>query len=1395
MLKRATLVGLLCAAVMLVGGVRMLGAQQGKVEEVRTPADIGFIGLHGGVYEQLEPHAKTLGLKLRYFEDGAIAARVADLGSVTVLYVQHTREEDREAYRELILKARQKNPKLVIVAFQPSSGEFLRGLAGEEVISRDPEAPKYYGNTADNLRRLLVYTAGRYLGRAVKIEPPQEGQQEGLYHPDHAELFADTKSFLEWRVRKYPAGRLPEGQPRILIAVHATHLAFQQPRVVEALVRECEKQGALAAAIIDGRSKTYYEQANAFAPDAVIHTCHSSDPVPFRVELDVAHLHSIFFRKQSIDEFQTSNVGLSSSETAFHIIGQELIGGIEPQATSGTRSGGGGSEAFEPIPERVEHLVKRAMSFAKLHRMPEAEKKVAVIYYDREMGKGELMRGSSTGMHLNAPRSLVAVLEKMREHGYQISPMPSTGEEVIDWMMQRGKLVGVWAPGELDRLVTTGSPVLIPAAEYEKWYRARVPEWRRKQLEEKWGPAPGTFMVWEKKPGEKFIVVPRIDLGNVILLPQPLRGEAHGKEALNSQAHDKTTAPPHNYLATYFWLEESFKANALIHFGTHGSEFALPGKPSGLAQGDWPDVIMGGMPNFNPWIIENMVESSPVKRRAYGTLISHLPPPIVTAGLSDELATLHETIDKWELMEEGGLRDRFAAEIGRQVKASKLDNDLKLTLPADLKLDAVTIGKVNDYLHSIMEENTPVSLHVLGEPTRRDLLPAYMVNVLRAPFLNSLEVLMHGHSHGAGEGKEHSHGEGHEHDLRPLAESILKQILIEKVSPLDAVSMAVGRRVEKLPEEMEKGLKLVMKMNEDFARTTDEIDNLIAGLDGRFVPPGPGNSPICNPNAVPTGRNMYLLNPDEVPMRPSWELGKKLAEELIERHRTQHGTYPTKVGFDLRSSATFRDYGVMEGQILTLLGVEPVWDEKNLVNDVRLISREKLGRPRVDVFVAAGGWYESNLPGRLNLWDKALRLVTKEKEADNPVYANTEVLRKLLMEEGVEAKKAEVLAPARIFGRAPGRESSSGLAYTVERSGDWNNREEIARQYLAAHKFVYTEGAWGEEAAPLFDAAIQGTHTVVRSWSDYMTGPLASRYTWLHGGAFALGVEVATGKRPDYVLSDVRDPDNANLVSAEDALQREYRVRLFNRKWLEGMMKEGYSGADHMRFLVSNSFGWEVMRPGSVGSTNWGEIKSVLVDDKYDLKLKEWFERNNPYAYQDATATMLEAIRKGYWKADARTTAQLVREYAQSVAKHGLSGSLRSGGNAKLDEMVRGEVAKWSEAGVKELLERYTAKIAEQKDVTPPTGEMAAAPSATPSATPISSAEGVAHAQPAPAAPNQPAAPQPADGKAQAVTGVRAEMKGEAAERSSAYLWAVAGGSVAMLAVVFGAFQRSGVPR
>ncbi|MFO0941099.1 MAG: cobaltochelatase subunit CobN, partial [Pirellulales bacterium] len=820
--------------------------------------DIGFIGLHGGVYEQLLKYAPALNLKLRYYEDAEIESGNADLASLQVLYLQHTRAEDRDRYKKIFSDAKAKNPKLVVIAFQSSTADLFSSLGLDGVLTDDPQAAKYYGNTQDNLRRLLVYSGKTYLAKEWNVELPEESERQGIYHPDSPKRFDTAQEFILW-LRSL--NRIRPEQPRLLITVHGTHLAFQQPAVVDALIREAERQGAIAAAIVDGRSKNYETEASAFEPSAIIHTCHSMDSLPLRLSLDVPHLHSIFIRKQSIDQFQLSLDGLSGSELAFHVIGQELLGAIEPQVGGGTRGGQSSSEAIEPIPDRIQHLVARALAYASLRAKLPEQKRIAVVYYDREMGKGELMRGSSTGMHMNAPRSLLNVLEKMKLHGYKIDPLPKFEDELLGWMMERGRQIGIWAPAELDNMVKHGSPALIPTDQYLGWYNQKIPADRRAQMEQRWGPPPGKFMVWSDGK-QQFIVVPRIELGNIVLLPQPLRGELHGKETANSQTHDKVTTPPHNYMATYFWLEQAYGADAVVHFGTHGSEFALPGKPSGLSERDWPDILMGKLPNFNPWIIENMVESSPVKRRVYGTLISHLPPPIVEAGLSDDLENLHESLDKWEMLEEGALREGFRKEITKMVLACKLDVDLKLNLAEGKLFDDEQLREVGKYLHDIKEETTPISLHVFGEPPREDLLIPYLVQILRQPFLAALDNLLHDSSLSDANHQHmitlpaHAHDANGQHDLRPIAEQLVELVVRRRVEPRLALGTILGREVTMMPEEIEKGLKLALDLSVAFQRTTDEVDNLLKALDGRFVPPGPGNSPIRNPSAVPTGRNM-----------------------------------------------------------------------------------------------------------------------------------------------------------------------------------------------------------------------------------------------------------------------------------------------------------------------------------------------------------------------------------------------------------------------------------------------------------------------------------------------------------------------------------------------------------
>ncbi len=1223
---------------------------------------IACIGLHGGVQEVLARHAAVLDTTVVTIPDASLGLDGTDLSEYDVVLLEHVRAESARDYDRLFRAARLVNPDVHVVSIASFAAQRLPDLVRDGVIEEDAAAEPYYGNSDENLRRFLKYVLRRYAGRDLDVEPPEEVDHRGLYHPDHDGLFPDVPSFLRFARER---GLAVDDAPRAVVAVHLTHLMLQQPKVVDALIRELEGRGVLAVAVVD-QVAAYEEQTLEFAPQVVIHTCHSRDAVSYRERLDVPHLHSVFFRAQSIDEWRTSDRGLAANELNLHLTSQEVVGGIEPIAAAGTIEGGGSGESFTPIPERVAHLIDRACGWIRLARAPAAEKKVAILYWDREMGKSELMRGSATGMHLNGPRSLVKVLDRLADADYTVSPRPQDEDELIAWMMDRGRQIGVWAPGVLDRLARSGAAALVPTATYRGWLEERVPKALRDDLVARWGEPPGRFLVWRNDVGEEFIVIPRIDLGHVVLLPQPLRGEAHDTSLL----HDRAVPPPHNYLCTYFWLEEEFDADALIHFGTHGSEIALPGKDNGLSDHDWCDVVIGRTPNLYPWIQNNLGESSVARRRTYAVLIDHLVPPSVAAGLSDELANLHGDIDKWESLDDGALRDRFRDAITRRCRAERLDQDLRFDLEDDRALTDSEIEALRDHLHEIAEETTPISLHVLGEAPAPELRLPYLVTCLGSRFLDALaEIIPVPATDARNDGDRTSF-------LRTRAEEAVRLAVAGDLDAEDAL-VVVGARLPEsgLSEELAEGFERAHRIDAGLRAAPREIDALLAALDGRFVPPGPGSTPDRNPASVPTGKDLYVMNPEEVPTRPSYEVGRALAEQLLADRKARTGAYPERVAFTLSPFTTFQDYGVMESEILHLLGVRPVWDARNLVTGVELVPAAELGRPRVDVFLALGGYYRDLLPTRMRLLDEAVRLVAEQDEPENRVRSHTARVEAQLAEGGMPAERARMLARARLFGPPPGEIGSASYYYLVERSGEWSTREELVGLYIEHSQYAYTEGSWGEDAPQAYREQVQGTEVVVRNWSDRTRSPLSNKYFWYRGGSLSLAIEHLTGREPQFFLADVRDPDRARMVDAEDALRTDYRVRLFNRKWIEGMMKEGYAGADQIAVCVTNSMGWKIMRQGSVTDDVWEEIVDTYVRDEKSLGIREWFEAENPFAFQEVTETLLEVVRKGYWKPGEATLREIATAYARSIARHGEDGGLRGGGNAALDAFVRRTLA------------------------------------------------------------------------------------------------------------------------
>lgn len=1292
-----------------------------------APADgtplVGFVGLHGGVFEVFRQFAPPAGLAVEYVRDDDVRTGKADFARFRAVYIQHYREEDAAQYVDLFRRARAANPKVRFFSIPAIRGRAAEALAKAGLLEHDVDLEPYHGTTPENLRRFLLYVRARHLGLGGDVPPADEADRvEGLFHPDHAGMFPTVDAFLAWAREHRP--RLVEA-PRAVVTAHGKHLVLQQPLVVAALIRSFEARGILAVAIVD-YGKTYEGLLRDFAPLAVVHTCHSADTLELRERLGVPHLHSIFFRQQSIAEWQEGVASLTASEMAFQVTTQELLGAIEPQVGAGTVEGGGSAEAFTPIPERIDHLTARAAAWMRLARLSNADKRIAFLYYNREMGKSDLMRGSATGMFMNAPRSLVRLLKRMRSEDYAVADVPADEDDLLARMLDHGQQIGMWAPGALDRLARSGHAELVPVDRYLEWYERKVPPRRREEIKAHWGSAPGDFLVWRHE-GKKFFVLPKVSLGSVVLLPQPLRGEAHDPSLL----HDVRVPPPHNYLATYFWLQEGFRADAVVHFGTHGSEFLLPGKPVAPSGSDWADICMGAMPNINPWVINNLGESSPVRRKAYAVLIDHLVPPSVQAELSDDLENLHADIDKWVTLEDGPLRETFRESITSQVRAAGLATDLHLDLAGDRLLAPAEIEKLLAYLHDIHNETTPVSLHVFGKPPPEELLVPWIVTCLRAPFLDALGQVI-----AVPSGEALTPGDARKY-LRRAAEDLVGTVVRQGISPEDALrTLGVTIPADGLPRGLTDGFIQARALVDGFAKTGNETDQFMRALAGKFIPPGPGNSPDRNPGVLPTGRNMVVLNPEEVPARASWELGCRLVNEFLADQLSRRGRLPQRVGFSLNSFATFQDYGVMEAQILHLLGVRPVWDAQNIVHDVELVPRTELGRPRVDVFIAAHGYYRDMLPTRMKLLDRAIRVAAAADEPDNVVRTNALRIEAELRNAGEPEARARELALARMFGAAPGETGSGGYYYLIERSGMWDSRKELAERYLAHQRHAYTGDIWGEPAAAAYDRQIQGTEVVLRSWSDRTRSPLSNKYTWYQGGSLCLAVKHLTGQEPEFLLTDVRDPDAARMVTAEDALRADFRVRLFNRKWIEGMMKEGYAGADQVAVHVSNTLGWKIMRPDSVQDHIFEEITEIYVRDRKNLAIREWLEAENPFAFQEITEVLLESIRKGYWSASEATRRELALAYATSIARHGEGGGLRGGGNEKLEAFVDELLERVEKPDVADLIaavarrrEEAAEPVApapgEPADVAPPLAGDAAPAADQPDAPPSPAAETV----------------------------------------------------------------------
>jgi cobaltochelatase CobN len=452
-----------------------------------------------------------------------------------------------------------------------------------------------------------------------------------------------------------------------------------------------------------------------------------------------------------------------------------------------------------------------------------------------------------------------------------------------------------------------------------------------------------------------------------------------------------------------------------------------------------------------------------------------------------------------------------------------------------------------------------------------------------------------------------------------------------------------------------------------------ELDSLMKGLSGKFVPAGKGGEPVRNPDAYPTGANFYGVDPEKMPKPAAWEIGSRLAQQMLDDYQARNGRYPAKVSFVIWGDETMRHEGILESQIFYLLGTKPVWDARGNLVDVAVVPRAELGRPRVDIVIASAA--EGMFATLTRMMDTAVQKVKALDEADNQVRQHYLQTRAKLVASGVAPDDADRMAGVRIFDEPPGNFNLNTSAI-VGASGSWDSDAGFANDYIRKMGHGYGNGYWGQPMPDVFKMAISGTDTVVHSSSTTLYGAIDNDDMFIYMGGLASAIRGLDGREPELLITDTRDPGQPAMTSVARFVGREFRSRYVNPAWIKGMQKEGYAGAGAMREFIEYLWGWDATTREVVDDAMWQETYETYVEDKQNLGMKDYFEASSPYAYQDITARMIETVRKGYWQADEATRKRLVSEYIDNVAAHGVNCTELSCGNGRMLRYVMDEASR-----------------------------------------------------------------------------------------------------------------------
>lgn len=1120
----------------------------------------------------------------------------------------------------------------------------------------------YYSNGGrQNFEGFFATLAAHLQGKLAQGVPdPVIFPKTAVYHPRAPGLvFADPLAYLRW------AGVDPadaKRRPVVALAVHQQYIASVQADYIDDLIARIEAGGAVAltfySPMMDAGSldRMLRPDGKALA-DVLVNTQIMLNPEMRRAEferLGIPVLQAMTYRRGDAAHWQANPQGVPLMDVPFYLAQAEYAGVTDIQVASAS---GAGDAPITTIAAQADAVVGKALRLVALQRKANADKRLSVFFWNYPPGEKNL-----SASFLNVPRSLQTTLAALRAQGYD-TEVPSEPELIAK--LQR-LLAPAYRAGELEPLLRDGLAATVPVARYRAWL-GQQPAAVQTALRERWGEPEASSMVLNQG-GQAVFVVPRLMLGKIALLPQPPRGDNEpsevaaqanaGEAGVKPQSggrsqkwvskekalyHSSSAWPSHYYLAAYLWAREQQASDALVHFGTHGSQEWLPGKERGQSVFDPGMLAVGDLPVAYPYIADNIGEAQQAKRRGRAVIISHQTPPFKPAGLHQALTHMHDLLHAWLAQDEGVVKDKIKADLLAAAAKERIALDMGWTAERARAEFPTFVDALHNHLHELAETAQPLGLHTLGRAPEAQHRLATVLLMLGRPFWEAAAL----------------------HAGIPAAD--VDEALLADYDKLPGTAPYQLLQRHVVQGESTQALPTLLREQIDKARTwyaaigaDQELPALLTVLAGRHLPTSYGGDPIKNPDAYPTGRNLYGFDPSRVPTPQAWAAGKEAAEQLIAEHRRQTGKQPAKLAVSLWSVETMRHQGLLEAQALWLLGTEPVWDEGGRVTGVKLVPRGVLGRERVDVVLSATGLYRDHFPNTMKILAQAAQLAaraTGDGDEANPVAAHTRAIAARLRAQGLPEKAAQAAAETRIYSSESGK-YGTGLDDATLATDTWKGKQEgdrkLAQLYLSRMQFAYgaDESTWGslqgngfkgQDGQPinLYAEHLRGTEGAVLSRSSNTYGMLTTDDPFQYLGGIGLAVRHLDGKAPQLYISNLRGAGSGRVEGAAQFLAKELATRQFHPGYIQGLMQEGYAGTLQVLDATNNFWGWTAVAREIVRDDQWQEMVDVYVRDKHQLGLKQWFEAHNPHALAQNIERMLEAARQGYWQADDQTVAEL----------------------------------------------------------------------------------------------------------------------------------------------------------